>query len=183
MLTIGRNCQITGGVTVLTHDYGWSILKAVYGEVLGSVRPVYIGDNVYIGMNAIILAGTKIGNNVVIGANSVVSGTIPDNCVAVGIPCKPIYSLQEYYKRRKRVQQSEAIDIIRNYYLRFGKIPKEDILSEHFWVYRNNDVNMPEIFRNQNNLIKGSEAATWENYYSHETKWNSFEELVKDALN
>ncbi len=52
-------------------------------------RP-YIGDNVTLGVNVLIIGAVHIGNNVVIGAGSVVVKDIPDNCVAVGNPCKPI---------------------------------------------------------------------------------------------
>ena len=47
---------------------------------------IEIGDNVFIGMNSIILMGSHIGNNVIIGAGSVVSGNIPDNSVVGGGP-------------------------------------------------------------------------------------------------
>ena len=59
MVKIGKACCITGGVTILTHDYGWSVIKAVYGDVIGSVGKVTIGDNVYIGMHTTILGGGK----------------------------------------------------------------------------------------------------------------------------
>jgi len=52
-------------------------------------RPI-IGDNVTLGVNVTIIGGVTIGNNVTIGAGSVVVKDIPDNCVAVGNPCKPI---------------------------------------------------------------------------------------------
>ena len=52
-------------------------------------RPV-IGDNVTIGVNTCIIGDVHIGNNVTIGAGSVVVKDIPDNCIAVGNPCKPI---------------------------------------------------------------------------------------------
>jgi len=54
--------------------------------------PVMIGNNVWIGGGAIILPGITIGNNVVIGAGSVVTKDIPDNVVAVGNPCRVLYS-------------------------------------------------------------------------------------------
>jgi acetyltransferase-like isoleucine patch superfamily enzyme len=56
--------------------------------------PVTIGDNVWIGGSVTILPGVTIGNNVTIGAGSVVVRNIPDNCVAVGNPCKPIKFLE-----------------------------------------------------------------------------------------
>ena len=52
-----------------------------------------IGDNVTLGVNVTIIGGVTIGNNVVIGAGSVVVKDIPDNCVAVGNPCRVIKTL------------------------------------------------------------------------------------------
>lgn len=52
--------------------------------------PVKINDGVWLGGGVIILPGVEIGENSVIGAGSVVTRSIPDNCVAVGNPCKPI---------------------------------------------------------------------------------------------
>ena len=51
---------------------------------------ITIEDGVWIGGGAIILPGVKIGRNSVIGAGSIVNRSIPDNCVAVGNPCRPI---------------------------------------------------------------------------------------------
>ena len=56
-------------------------------------RPV-IGDNVALGVNVTIIGGVTIGNNVTIGAGSVVVKDIPDNCVAVGNPCRVIKSIE-----------------------------------------------------------------------------------------
>lgn len=52
--------------------------------------PITIEDGVWIGGGAIILPNVTIGENSVIGAGSVVSRSIPKNCVAVGNPCRPI---------------------------------------------------------------------------------------------
>lgn len=52
--------------------------------------PVEIGDCCWIGGGVIILPGVKIGQGTVIGAGSVVTKDIPDNCVAVGNPCRVI---------------------------------------------------------------------------------------------
>lgn len=54
---------------------------------------VNIGNNVFIGANALILKGSVIGDNSVIGAGSVVSGTIPSDVIAAGNPCKIIRHL------------------------------------------------------------------------------------------
>lgn len=53
-------------------------------------RPVRIEDNVWIGGGCILLPGVTIGKNSVIGAGSVVTRSIPADCVAVGSPCRVI---------------------------------------------------------------------------------------------
>lgn len=49
----------------------------------GMAKGITIGDNVWIGANAVVTAGSKIGSNVIVGAGVVVRGTIPDNCTVV----------------------------------------------------------------------------------------------------
>lgn len=56
--------------------------------------PVVIGNNVWIGMNSVIMKGVTIGDNVIIGANSLVTKDIPSNVIAVGSPCKPIKDIK-----------------------------------------------------------------------------------------
>ncbi len=93
MIKIGNNVRITRGCILLTHDYSWSVLAGVYGEILGGIGYLDIGDNVFIGMNSIILKNTSIGDNVVIGAGSVVSGKIECNSVYAGNPARiPVLS-------------------------------------------------------------------------------------------
>jgi maltose O-acetyltransferase len=53
-------------------------------------RPIIIEDNVFIGLQCVILKGVTIGKNSVIGANSVVFNNVPENSIAVGNPCKVI---------------------------------------------------------------------------------------------
>ena len=56
--------------------------------------PVKIEDSVWIGGGAILLPGVTIGKNSVIGAGSVVTRSIPANCVAVGNPCRVIKQIE-----------------------------------------------------------------------------------------
>lgn len=57
--------------------------------------PVKIEENVWIGGGVIILPGVVIGKNSVIGAGSVVTRSIPTNCIAVGNPCRVIKTVNE----------------------------------------------------------------------------------------
>lgn len=49
-----------------------------------------IGDNVYIAPGAAIIGGISVGNNVAIGTNAVLTKSVPDNAVVVGIPARII---------------------------------------------------------------------------------------------
>lgn len=57
--------------------------------------PIKVGDNVWIGAGTHVMPGVTIGSNVVIGGGSVVVKDIPDNCVAVGNPCKVLRPITE----------------------------------------------------------------------------------------
>lgn len=60
---------------------------------------ITVGDNVWIGAGVQVMPGVTIGSNVVIGGGSVVVKDIPDNCVAVGNPCKVIRAITEEDKQ------------------------------------------------------------------------------------
>ena len=98
-ISMGKYVQITRNVTILAHDFSYSVLKKCYNDLPQKIGHTVIGNNVFIGMNSIILMGSKIGNNVIIGAGSVVSGTIPDNVVIAGNPAKIICTLDEYHNK------------------------------------------------------------------------------------
>ena len=86
LLTIGNHVNLTGPITILTHDYGWSVVKGKTGEILGNEKPVTIGNNVFVGWGATILCGTTIEDNVIIGAHAVVSGHVEHDSVWGGCP-------------------------------------------------------------------------------------------------
>lgn len=123
LLQIGEYCKITSGVTILTHDYSRSVLRRAYGEVVGEGRKTIIGDNVFIGMNSIILMGTHIGNNVIVGAGSVVGGVIPDNVVIAGNPAHIIRSLDEHYAIKKQQMLKDAKECVCAFYERHHRSP------------------------------------------------------------
>lgn len=152
MIEIGKDVKIAEGVVMLTHGFDWSVLKGVYGDVLGSCGKVKIGDNVFIGVNSVILKGVTIGNNVIIGAGSLVNKDIPDNCVAAGNPVRVIMSLDEYYEKRKKLQEQEAMEMVREYRTVYGKDPGEKELSEFFWLFTDSDENMPESWEFHMNI-------------------------------
>ncbi len=98
LISLGNNVHITKGVQFVNHDGGVHVFRHKIKEfdVFGKIT---IGDNTYIGNNAIILPGVSIGKDCVIGANSVVTKSIPDQCVVAGNPARFISSTDEYYQK------------------------------------------------------------------------------------
>ena len=94
LIEIGDHVQITDGVHLFTHGGGW-VLREEFPDY-DSFGKVIIGNNVYIGNNAVVMPGITIGNNVVIGACSVVTKNIPDNVIVAGNPAKIINSFDSY---------------------------------------------------------------------------------------
>ena len=138
LITIGDHVKITHGVIILTHDYSWAVLKRLpknNGRILGAQSPVEIGNNVFIGMNAIITKGTTIGDNVIIGAGSVVTGVCESNSVYAGVPARKIMTIEEFYRKREEKQFEEAKQIAQLYYKRFDKYPPREIFVEHFPLF------------------------------------------------
>lgn len=58
------------------------------------MKPVTIGNDVWVGGNVTILPGVTIGNNVVVAAGAVVTKDVPDNCVVGGVPAKVIQTIE-----------------------------------------------------------------------------------------
>lgn len=81
LIKIGNGTLITTGTCILSHFYSVSDSKFYLGEVK-------IGENVFIGMNTLIVNAVNIGNNAVIGAGSVVICDIPANEVWAGNPAE-----------------------------------------------------------------------------------------------
>ncbi len=89
-VTIGDDCLITSGVKILSHDGASRMInKDDWGN-----GEVVIGNNVFIGVNAVILRNVTIGDNSVIGAGAIVSKDVPPATVVAGNPAKVIKELK-----------------------------------------------------------------------------------------
>ncbi len=87
-ISIGRNVKC--GANTLITDSNWHADDPRSGDP----APVIIGDNVWLGVNSVVLKGVTIGDNAMIGANSVVTRDIPANTVAAGNPCRVIKEIK-----------------------------------------------------------------------------------------
>lgn len=89
LVRIGDRCQIGSHVCMMDNDYH----SVEDRDRPGESGPIVLGNNVWLGIRVIVLKGVTIGENSVIGAGSVVTKDIPANCLAAGMPAKPIRSL------------------------------------------------------------------------------------------
>lgn len=116
-LIIGKFCQIATGVEFIMNDAnhqmsavstfpfytldGWD-MKAPSASDMPFKGNTVIGNDVWIGQNAVILPGVNIGDGAIIGANSVVGSNIAPYTIVAGNPAKVI---------RKRFDE-ELIDLM-----------------------------------------------------------------------
>ena len=180
LIDIGDDVQITRGVVILTHGYDWSVLKGKYGEVLGSAGKVKIGNNVFVGMNTVILKGVTIGNNVIIGAGSLVNKDIPDNCVAAGNPARVIMSLEDYHEKRIAAQEKEAAELVREYRAVYGRDPDEAALSEFFWLFTGDDGELPPSWEAQMQQV-GNRAFSGQVLRERKPKYKNLQEFLDNC--
>src|SRR5262249_2360926 len=87
-IMIGRECRISAGVHIYSHDtVRWALSAGACGYDYAAVQ---IGDCSYIGAHSVITKGVTIGDHVVIGAGSFVNRDVAPYTVAAGVPCRPI---------------------------------------------------------------------------------------------
>ena len=127
MMEIGNHVRITAGVTLLCHDASFAVFegaKEKYPPAYRKFKKTRIGNNVFIGRNAIILMGSNIGDNVIIGAGSIVSGRLASDLAYVGNPTKKICSLSDYYEKCKSQYLKSTQEYLMQYTEFLGHIPK-----------------------------------------------------------
>jgi acetyltransferase-like isoleucine patch superfamily enzyme len=87
LIELGDHVAIAAGTEFITHDGAtWVFEDDVDGG--GIFGKIVIGNNVFIGINCIILSNTSIGDNCIVGAGSVVRGNFPENSVIAGNPAQ-----------------------------------------------------------------------------------------------
>lgn len=93
---IGKYCAIGDGVKIISSNHDSNVVNLQYAlqkKILkttsaSSKKDVTIGHNVWIGDNAMFLAGVTIGNGSIIAAGSVVTKNVPAYTIYGGIPAK-----------------------------------------------------------------------------------------------
>jgi acetyltransferase-like isoleucine patch superfamily enzyme len=92
-VTIGNHVNLAQGITVTALNHNFEDTSKRIDEQGVSTKPVVIGDDVWIGANAVILPGVTIGHHAVVAAGAVVTSDVPDHVVVGGVPAKIIKQL------------------------------------------------------------------------------------------
>lgn len=110
IVRIGDRCLIGNGSGIVAHErvvigddvftghhvyitdanHGYEDVATPPGRQFAPSRPVAIGDGAWLGHGAIVLPGAVVGRHTIVGAGTVVTGHLPDFCVAVGNPARVI---------------------------------------------------------------------------------------------
>lgn len=98
---IGGHCLIFGHNSFLSKFEGYAV----------DFEPIEIGNSVSLAWGVFVLPKAKIGDGAVIGARSVVHGTIPPRCLALGFPARVVSRAPEF---PKEVSDKDKLDIFRN---------------------------------------------------------------------
>jgi len=94
LVIIGEGFISAPGSIVLAHDAS-TIIHC--GKT--RVEKTVIGNNVFLGANAVVLPGINVGDNCIIGAGAVVTKNIPANSIAVGNPARVVSSVENYINK------------------------------------------------------------------------------------
>lgn len=175
-ITIGDNCVICQGVTILAHDYSWSVLMKSHNKIYPSGGgPVQIGNNVFLGVNEIVLRNVSLGDNVIVAAGSVVTRSFGSNLVIGGNPAKVIYTLDEYCEKRRRSFIEEARQNAIFIYKKYERYPKESEMRNFSVLYSSEKEDSKSVLGMDNREYK----AVREN---NPAMWLSYDNMIQDLL-
>ena len=102
LVSIGNQVTISHNVDFITHDGGLRVARVRYPNAYLYGR-IQVADRCFLGAHCVLLPGTSVGAGSVIGSGSVVTGEIPPGVVAIGVPAKPVKSVEEYIEGKRHL--------------------------------------------------------------------------------
>jgi acetyltransferase-like isoleucine patch superfamily enzyme len=95
-IEVGRRVQIGANTSVVDTDFHPLQPEARQQDFnAGAAAPIVIKDDVFIGMDSLILKGVTLGAESVVGAGSVVTRDVPPRTIAAGNPAVVVRTLPE----------------------------------------------------------------------------------------
>ncbi|MEN8884906.1 MAG: acyltransferase [Winogradskyella sp.] len=92
-ITIGSDVIMGANTYITDSNHGYSMTGIPFREQPMEIGSVEIGNNVWLGRNAMILKGSNVGSDTVVAAGAVVTKCFPENIILGGVPAKVIKSI------------------------------------------------------------------------------------------
>lgn len=182
LVTIGNHVDINHNFTILTHDFGTFVFRNLYKDFVASSGKVSIGNNIVFGRNVTILKGVNIGDNCIIGTGSVITKSIPSNSVAVGVPCRVVSSIDDYYRKRLDSQIEEAIMYGCELKNKYGSLSPKMFTEEWNLFYRYQDIGSEKELENE--ILWRLNGIELSDYLKNKIPYfDGFEEFEKEINN
>lgn len=86
---IGTDCMIATGVEIRTDD-AHPIYGVQTGKRVNTTESIVIGDHVWLTKNVVVMGGVNVGSGSVIGFGSILTRSVPNNCIAAGVPARVV---------------------------------------------------------------------------------------------
>jgi len=87
-VSIGSHVHLAQGITVTALNHNFADPGQLIDQQGVSTKPVVIGDDVWIGANAVVLPGVTIGSHCVVAAGAVVTKDVADGTLVGGVPAR-----------------------------------------------------------------------------------------------
>jgi acetyltransferase-like isoleucine patch superfamily enzyme len=119
-IVIGEDVMFASENQVRADD-GHPIFDVRTGQRVNVSKSIRIGAHVWLGRMAVVLGGARIGSGTVIGYGSIVTGRIPNNCVAAGVPARVV--------RRDIAWERPHLSLVRPFY----KPDATSVVKSAYW--------------------------------------------------
>nr|WP_305519079.1 acyltransferase [Pseudomonas sp. Q11] len=98
LVTLGDNVFISIKAKFVCHDGSTLPFRKDIPD-LELAGEINVGNNVFIGMGALILPNVRVGNDCIVGANAVVTKDVADGTIVAGNPARVVSSTKDFLER------------------------------------------------------------------------------------
>lgn len=120
-VSIGADTMIASGVQLRADD-GHPIFDVGTGRRVNRSKDIRIGEHIWLAVNSTVLGGAEIGNGSVVGFGSIVTKSLPNNCVAAGNPARVV--------KRNTAWERPHLSLVKPYY----KPDASSITRSRYWA-------------------------------------------------